>query len=251
MFDYNSHDWHVMMMVFLAISIRAIKLVHMKVFITRVCYFFNTVSQKMNGHKELDNLRAYMIETMCMLEICFPPFFDIQQHLMIHLVDQILTLGPLYLHGMFSYERYLAVLKFYVQNCAHPKGSIMEGYTTEKVIECCAYYIKDGKRIYLPIPLHEGRLSGRGRMGQKSFVDRDYNPVSEAYFSVLQQLKIATSYIEEHLSELRRGNIGRTEAWIMKEHRRIFTTWLMDKEIPIEDMMMKMLTSHPSSCVTS
>jgi hypothetical protein len=25
----------------------------------------------------------------------------------------------------------------------------------------------------------------------------------------------------------------------------------MDKDIPIEDMMMKMLTSRPSSCVTS
>jgi hypothetical protein len=30
---------------------------------------------------------------------------------MIHLVDQILTLGPLYLHSMFSYEPFLAVLK--------------------------------------------------------------------------------------------------------------------------------------------
>jgi hypothetical protein len=31
------------------------------------------------GHKELDNLRAYMIETMGMLEMCFPPsFFDMQ-----------------------------------------------------------------------------------------------------------------------------------------------------------------------------
>jgi hypothetical protein len=58
------------------------------------------------GHKELDDLRAYMIETMCMLEMCFSPsFFDIQQHLMIHLIDQILTLGLLYLHSMFSYER--------------------------------------------------------------------------------------------------------------------------------------------------
>jgi hypothetical protein len=58
-------------------------------------------------------------------------------------------------------------------------------------------------------------------------------------------------YIEEHLSELRRDNIDRTEAWIMKEHQRIFTTWWMDKEIPREDMMMKMLASRPSSCVTS
>jgi hypothetical protein len=37
----------------------------------------------------------------------------------------------------------------------------------------------------------------------------------------------------------------------VKEHRRVFTTWLMDKEIPIEDMTMKMLASHPSSCVTT
>jgi hypothetical protein len=58
-------------------------------------------------------------------------------------------------------------------------------------------------------------------------------------------------YIKEHLSVLRKDNIGRTEAWIMKEHRRVFTTWLMDKEIPTENMMMKMLVSRQSSCVTS
>jgi hypothetical protein len=68
----------------------------------------------------------------------------------------------------------------------------------------------------LPIPLHKGRL--RGRMGQKSFIDRDYNLVSEAHFSVLKQLEIVVSYIEKHLSELCRDNIGHTEAWIMKEH---------------------------------
>jgi hypothetical protein len=88
-------------------------------------------------------------------------------------------------------------------------------------------------------------------MGQKSFVDRDYNSVSEAHFSVLQQLEIVALYIEEHLSELHRDNIGCTKAWIMKEHRCVFTTWLMDKEIPTEDITMKMLSSHPSSCVTS
>jgi hypothetical protein len=88
-------------------------------------------------------------------------------------------------------------------------------------------------------------------MSQKSFIDEDYNLVTEVHFSVLQQLEIAAPYMEEHLSELHRDNIGRTEAWIMKEHRRVFTTWLMNKEIPTEDMTMKMLASRPSSCVTS
>jgi hypothetical protein len=46
MYGYNSHDCHVMMMVFLTIAIRAIKPVHVKLIITCLCYFFNTISQK-------------------------------------------------------------------------------------------------------------------------------------------------------------------------------------------------------------
>jgi hypothetical protein len=109
-----------------------------------------------------------------------------QEHLMIHLVDSILTLGLLYLHSMFPYEWFLVVLQVYVQNRAYPEGCIMEGYTTEKVVECCAYYVKDGKWIGLLIPLHKGRLRERGRMGQKTFIDRDYSLVSETHFSVLK-----------------------------------------------------------------
>jgi hypothetical protein len=154
MFVYNSHDFHVMMMVFLPITIRVIKPMHMKVLITCLCYFFNTISYKVIGHKELDDLKACMIKTMCMPEMCFPPsFFDMQEHLMIHLVHHILTLDPLYLHSMFSYERFLAVLKDYVKNCAHSEGSIMEGYTIEEVVVCCADYVKDERRIGLLIQL--------------------------------------------------------------------------------------------------
>jgi hypothetical protein len=77
MSSYNSHDCHIIMMGFLAIAIRAIKLMCIKVLIMRLCYFFNTVSQKMNGHKELDDLKTYMIETMCMIDMCFPHSFFI------------------------------------------------------------------------------------------------------------------------------------------------------------------------------
>jgi hypothetical protein len=43
-YGYISHDCHMMMIVFLTIAIRGIKPVHVKVIITHLCYFFNTVS---------------------------------------------------------------------------------------------------------------------------------------------------------------------------------------------------------------
>jgi hypothetical protein len=48
-----------------------------------------------------------------------------------------------------------------------------------------------------------------------------------------------------------RDNTDCTDAWIMKGLRRIFITWLMDKDIPTEEMAMKMLASRLSSCITS
>jgi hypothetical protein len=73
MYGYNSYDCHMMMIVFLTIAIRVIKPVHVKIIVTHLCYFFNTVPQKVIDCKELDDLRAYLIEPMCMLEMCFSP----------------------------------------------------------------------------------------------------------------------------------------------------------------------------------
>ena len=48
---------------------------------------------------------------------------------------------------MYPYEHHMVVIKGYVRNRAHPEGSMIEGYTTEEVIECYVDYIKDGKPI--------------------------------------------------------------------------------------------------------
>ena len=87
--------------VFLPIAIRVIKPVYVKMVITRLCYFFNKISQKVINEDELNDLREFIGETMAQLEMYFPPgYFDITEHLMIHMIDQICALGPLYLHEM-------------------------------------------------------------------------------------------------------------------------------------------------------
>jgi hypothetical protein len=169
------------------------------------------------------------------------------EHYMIHIADQIFFLGPMYLHHMYPYERYMSIMKGYVHNHAHLEESMIEGYTTEEVLECYNDYMEDGKPIGIPVSRYEGRLTGKGTIGKKTFNDQSYDRVSEAYFSILHQLEIVVSYIEQHLQQFLEENEGRPDSWIMKEHKCCFTMWPKDQNLPVgEENMMGALAQGPS-----
>ena len=90
-------------------------------------------------------------------------------YLVVHLVTQIEALDPMYLHEMWTYERFMSILNGYVSNRAHLEGSMIEAYTTKEAIESggplCNKCLKDQIAIGLPPSRHEGRLYGKGRMG--------------------------------------------------------------------------------------
>jgi hypothetical protein len=52
-----------MLTVFLPIAIRAIKPEFLNMAITRMCYFFSKISQKMIPKEELSDLHDFMVET--------------------------------------------------------------------------------------------------------------------------------------------------------------------------------------------
>ena len=62
---------------------------------------------------------------------------------MMHMVDQIQELDRIYLHQMWTYERFMLALNIYVLNRAHLEGSMIEAYTTEEAINYCARNIVD------------------------------------------------------------------------------------------------------------
>jgi hypothetical protein len=94
-------------------------------------------------------------------------------HLLVHLVEEIRILGPVFLHNMFPFERFMGVLKKYVRNCARPEGSISKGYGTEEVIEFFVDFLPDLKPIGVPKSRYEGRLTGKGTLGRKAKVCMD------------------------------------------------------------------------------
>ena len=65
----------------------------------------------------LEQLQRDIAKTLARLEMHFPLiYFDISLHLLIHLVDQIRVIGPMYLHEMFPFERLIKVFRRYVRN---------------------------------------------------------------------------------------------------------------------------------------
>jgi len=76
-------------------------------------------------------------------------------HLLVHLVKEIDILGPVFLHNMFPFERFMGVQKKCVRNRARPEGSIASAYGTEGIIDFCVDFIDDLKPIGVPALLEK------------------------------------------------------------------------------------------------
>nr|CAH66691.1 OSIGBa0097A15.6 [Oryza sativa] len=207
--------------------IRGILLDNIRATITKLCSFMNAISQKVIDLDRLEALQNDVVQCLVSFELIFPPsFFNIMTHLLCHLVKEIGILGPVYLHNMFHFKRYMGVLRKYVRNCARPEASIAKGYGTEEVIEFCVEFIKDLRPIGVPESRHEGRLRGKGTFRRKAIMTVDNNLFYKAHFTVLQQSSLVAPYIEEHLALVRATNIGKSDALITRHHIDTFPAWL-------------------------
>ena len=68
--------------------------------------FFECLSSmKVIGPEILKRLQNDMVQCLASFELVFPPsFFNIMTHLLVHLVEEITILGPVFLHNMFPFE---------------------------------------------------------------------------------------------------------------------------------------------------
>ena len=140
--------------------------------IMSLCFFFNTISQKVIDEESLDELNKRLFETIVLLEAYFPPsFFDVSVHLMAHLITEIRYLGPVFLHHMYPYERFMSTLNKYTMNRVHPQGSMVQGYSVEEVVDWCLDLIDPTNPIDISKAHHEGRLAGLGILGEKTVAE--------------------------------------------------------------------------------
>jgi len=63
-------------------------------------------------------------------------------HLVMHLPEEAIQGGPVYMRWMYPFERYMKKLKNYVRNKARPEGSIAEGYVADEALTFCSRYLE-------------------------------------------------------------------------------------------------------------
>ena len=94
--------------------------------IVKLCAFLNAISQKVIDPEIIPRLQNDLVQCLVSFELVFPPsFFNIMTHVLVHLCEEINVLGPVFLHNVFPFERFMGVLKKYVHNRARPEGSDM------------------------------------------------------------------------------------------------------------------------------
>ncbi|KAK1570190.1 hypothetical protein QYE76_018357 [Lolium multiflorum] len=198
------------------------------------------------GVRQLRRLQEEIVVILCELEMYFPPaFFDVMVHLLVHIVEDIIQLGPTFLHNMMPFERMNGVIKGYVRNRARPDGSIAKGFLTEECISFCTSYLEIENPVGLPVNRHLGKLAGWGHRDGSREMHVDFKgriaDFERANLVALQHIDVVDPWVVEHKTFIAKtySDQGqqRTDGDIIKEHNSTFTRWFKDKMLtyPIDE----------------
>ncbi|KAH0784221.1 hypothetical protein KY290_003819 [Solanum tuberosum] len=180
---------------------------------------------------DLEKLQDRVAITLCHLERIFPPsFFDIIEHLLIHLVEDAILGGPSQYRSMWFIERFLLCLKNYVRNRRYPEDAIAEGRWIDELMTFFSWYLDDVETKSNP-PLRNDVLSnettyqeGRRSSREKGFKLDDITR-AQAHRYVLFNSTSTTSYRDEHIKEIKKENPRLSRHNVDRIHNERFQLW--------------------------
>jgi hypothetical protein len=138
----KTHDYQIILQKLLPLVVKKILPEDVVAPLIQLTRFFTALCSKELVEDDLDKLSTSIKETLCRLEMVFPPaFFDIMIHLPVHLAEEAKLGGPVCYRWMYPVERYLRTIKGYVRNKAHLEGSIAEAYIAEVCLTFCSRFL--------------------------------------------------------------------------------------------------------------
>jgi len=217
----------------LAVAIRSILPKKVRYAITRFCIFFQSIGSKVIDPDEADSLQDLVVTCLCQFEMYFPPsFFTIMVHLTVHLVREILYLGPVFLRYQYPFERLMKVYKDYTSNRYRPEGCIAEQAIIDEALSFCYSYLSLEELIGAPKNRHCDWMKGKGVRG-RAYKDMSLGMRHTAHTYVLFNEDDVDPFITEHQHYVREKHPHKSEMWYANEHNKRFHEYL--KEIVYDE----------------
>ncbi|XP_061993678.1 uncharacterized protein LOC133711589 [Rosa rugosa] len=228
----KSHDCHTLMQELLPIAIHSVLPKQVRYAITRLCFFFNSICDKVVDISTLDKLQEDVVLTLCQLEMYFAPsFFDIMVHLVVHLVREVRLCGPVCFRWMYPFERFMKVLKDYVRNRNRPEGCMAECYVAEEALEYCLKHSSNLNTVGIPSTENNGRSEPTSAAFIESVTDVLFN---QAHLTVLVNTDEVQPYIDEHMDYLKMTypRFKKQDRWLQDKHMATFVKWFQERCTP-------------------
>ncbi|KAH7850737.1 hypothetical protein Vadar_002263 [Vaccinium darrowii] len=231
----KSHDNHIIMQQILPIAVRNLLPKKIAKPLIELSNFFRELCSKTLEVDELDRLQSQIALTLCHLEKVFPPaFFDVMEHLPIHLAEEAKLAGPVHYRWMYFIERYLMTLKSYVRSRSYPEGSIAQGYLVEESMTFCSRYLHDVEtKLRRPMRNYDvgdnpeilkGRALGKG----KGFVLSSTSRAQAHRYMLFNTASIAP-YREEHRKYVKMSNRRLRDYDVDRRHNAEFPIWFKSR----------------------
>ncbi|MCO5587311.1 hypothetical protein L7F22_041260 [Adiantum nelumboides] len=178
--NLKNHDWHNFLKHVLPLVIDGCLTTGIRDVIYRLGKLARWITSKEIDIASIAQQKRECIELLCLMEKELPTsFFDIQVHLLIHLVDEIAIARVVSTRWMFWVERLMGVLKGLVRQRARPEGSMSEGWVLGECMHHLAEHLErvdeDAPRRWTldePTTLSDEVLCGKGIRFRVSYEER-------------------------------------------------------------------------------
>ncbi|CAM8932248.1 unnamed protein product [Rhodiola kirilowii] len=239
----KTHDCHVLLEQVLPLALPDLLPKQVADTVVQLAKFFRDLCCKSLHPNDLNQLEGDIVIVLCKLERIFlPSFFDVMEHLAVHLAGEAKLAGPVQYRWMYPIERYLRKLKSYVNNKAKPEGSIAEGYIAEECLTFCSRYLNGVETLFNreernfdgPVTEQKEKFSifqihGRplGASNARVLTEEELHL---AHFYVLENCDEFIPYVDEHKSILEASHQNNN---LENLHKKNFSTWIRKR---VEEM---------------
>ncbi|XP_025653186.1 uncharacterized protein [Arachis hypogaea] len=142
LFGMKTHDCHVFMECLLPLAFKELP-DHVWKPLTEISQYFRDLCSSTLRVSDLVQMEVNIPVILCKLERIFPPaFFDVMEHLPVHLAYEARVCGPAQYRWMYPFEREIGTYKISVKNRARVEGSICQAYLARETSSYCSYYFE-------------------------------------------------------------------------------------------------------------